>query len=86
MSKINYFATFGNNHLLDFSINPMKVTVYIPYATETQLREQLSKSPIENHYCTTYPIDQAAGMEKTYGRKLISYDELMKKQFIRGEQ
>ena len=86
MSKINYFATFGSDHLSDFNINSMKIMLYIPYATETQLRRQLSRPPINSYYCTTYPIDQAASMEKSYNMKLISYDELMKKRFIKGEQ
>ena len=77
---IKYFATFGSDHLSTFNINPLKVMVYVPYASETELCKQLQESPINNHYCTIYPIDRGPAREKQFGTYLISYDDLLLKQ------
>lgn len=76
--KIKYFATFGGGQLEGFKVNSMKVMVYIPDVSEYVLRAAMQEEPINNKYCTTYPIDRAAEMERLYSMYLITYDDLMK--------
>ena len=61
---MKYFATFGSNQLEEFDVNPMKPMVYIPGASENELRQRLREEPFNNHYCTSYPINEYKNMKK----------------------
>jgi len=76
-----YFATFGSGHLLHFDVNPMKVAVYMPNCSESELIDTLNKAPFNNNYYTTYPIKMFSEMHKHFGVILYSIEELLKLQY-----
>jgi len=73
--KETHFATFGGGQLETFDIDPMNVILITE--NEEALREQLRQPPFDNKYCTTYPISYADEMEKKYGMKRITIEELL---------
>ena len=72
-NNITHFATFGSSQLgFQTELNPMRVALALPGATENELRAELNKAPFDNRYCTTYPIEEFERMAKDYG--MVMYD------------
>ena len=79
MSRDDYFATFGSGQLQNFNIDPMSIMVFIPGATEAELRERLQQEPFDNKYCTTYPAEPYyIQMTEQYNMSSITVDDLLK--------
>jgi len=74
-----FFATFGGGQLKDFDVKPMDVMLLSGEDNEGMFRMKLRQEPFNNEYCTTYPIDRAAGMMDDYGMTTYTMNELLER-------
>lgn len=79
--KIKCFATFRSGQLKDFNVNPRDIMLYIPFASEGELRFKLNTKDIK--FCNTFFVSQAPRMEKQFGMYPISYNDLMLKRLVK---
>lgn len=75
------FVTFGSSHLPRFKGNPMKVMLIVEGDDYLDARKNMVEDvdlAIGSYFAFQYDMDKVKGMEKTWGMKLYTKEEILK--------